>query len=227
MAEKILIIEDELHIARMIRLELEREGYLCECAHDGETGLAMALSGGCDLVLLDVMLPKLDGFAVLERLRRQSGVAVIMLTARGEVEDRVQGLDLGADDYMVKPFSMQELAARVRTALRHRQPSGEETVLSAGKLRADRLAFRAFFGEEELTLTRKEFELLIYFMEHLGAVCSREQILREVWGYDYMGDTNLIDVYIRYLRSKIDDRFGVHYIRTVRGMGYAFGADDE
>lgn len=227
MAEKILIIEDELHIARMIRLELEREGYLCDCAHDGETGLAMALSGGYDLAVLDIMLPKLDGFAVLERLRRQSAMAVIMLTARGEVEDRVQGLDLGADDYMVKPFSMQELAARVRTALRHRPTAGKETALSAGKLRADRLAIRAFFGEEELSLTRKEFELLIYFMEHPGAVCSREQILREVWGYDYMGDTNLIDVYIRYLRSKIDDRFGVHYIRTVRGMGYAFGADDE
>ena len=227
MAEKILIIEDELHIARMIRLELEREGYLCDCAHDGETGLAMALSGGYDLLVLDIMLPKLDGFQVLERLRRQSKAAVIMLTARGEIEDRVQGLDLGADDYMVKPFSMQELAARIRAALRHRQPAGKETALSAGRLKADRLSFRAFFGEEELTLTRKEFELLIYFMEHPGVVCSREQILREVWGYDYMGDTNLIDVYIRYLRSKIDARFGVQYFRTVRGMGYAFGTDDE
>lgn len=227
MAEKILIIEDELHIARMIRLELEREGYQCDCAHDGETGLATALSGEYDLLILDVMLPKLDGFSLLERLRRQSEVAVIMLTARGEIEDRVQGLDRGADDYMVKPFSMQELAARVRVALRHRKPAGEETALAMGKLRADRLAFRAFYGEEELTLTRKEFELLIYFMEHPGVVCSREQILREVWGYDYMGDTNLIDVYIRYLRGKIDDRFAVQYFRTVRGRGYAFGAADE
>lgn len=227
MAEKILIIEDELNIARMIRLELEREGYACDCAHDGEAGLAAALGGGFDLVILDIMLPKLDGFAVLKQLRQQSAVAVIMLTARGEIDDRVQGLDLGADDYMIKPFSMRELTARVRAALRHRKSAGEEIALTAGALKADRLAFRAFFGEEELTLTRKEFELLIYFMEHPGAVCSREQILREVWGYDYMGDTNLIDVYIRYLRSKIDDRFGVHYFRTVRGLGYAFGADDE
>ncbi len=227
MAEKILIIEDELNIARMIELELAREGYSCHSEHDGEAGLAAALSGGYDLVISDVMLPKLDGFSLLGRLRQQSEVAVIMLTARGEIDDRVQGLDLGADDYITKPFSMRELTARVRAALRHRKAAGEELALNVGALKADRLAFRAFFNEEELILTRKEFELLIYFMEHSGAVCSREQILREVWGYDYMGDTNLIDVYIRYLRSKIDDRFGVHYFRTVRGLGYAFGADDE
>jgi DNA-binding response OmpR family regulator len=227
MAEKILIIEDEINIARMIKLELEREGYLCACVHNGEEGLATALSGGYDLVLLDIMLPKMDGITLLKNLRQQSRVAVIMLTARGEVEDRVQGLDLGADDYLTKPFAMRELAARVRAALRHRPETGSETELCVGKLRADRLSFRAFFEQEELTLTRKEFELLVYFMEHTGAVCSREQILREVWGYDYMGDTNLIDVYIRYLRTKIDDRFGVHYFRTVRGLGYSFGAEHE
>lgn len=227
MAEKILIIEDEINIARMIKLELEREGYLCTCVHNGEEGLAVALSGGYDLVLLDIMLPKMDGITLLKNLRQQSRVAVIMLTARGEVEDRVQGLDLGADDYLTKPFAMQELAARVRAALRHRPETGNETEICVGKLRADRLAFRVFFEQEELTLTRKEFELLVYFMEHTGAVCSREQILREVWGYDYMGDTNLIDVYIRYLRTKIDDRFGVHYFRTVRGLGYSFGAEHE
>ncbi|MBQ8893504.1 MAG: response regulator transcription factor [Clostridia bacterium] len=227
MADKILIVEDELHIARMIRLELEREGYLCSCAHDGEAGLEAALSGEYDLVLLDIMLPKLDGLTVLQRLRQRSEVRVIMLTALGEIDDRVKGLDLGADDYLTKPFAMRELVARVRAALRHRASAGEETELSAGELRADRLAFRAFYGKEELTLTRKEFELLVFFMEHPDVVCSREQILREVWGYDYVGDTNLIDVYIRYLRTKIDDRFGVHYFRTVRGLGYAFGTGHE
>jgi len=227
MNEKILIIEDELNIARMISLELSREGYECACAHDGEAGLALALQGGIDLIILDVMLPKLDGFSVLAELRKISKTAVIMLTAKGEVDDRVQGLELGADDYLVKPFSMRELVARVRVALRHRQDSGEETILQCGKLRVDRLGGRAFFDGEELTLTRKEFEVLIYFMEHCDVVCSRDELLREVWGYDYMGDTNLIDVYIRYLRGKIDDRFGVRYFRTVRGLGYSFGAGDE
>lgn len=227
MAEKILIIEDEVSIARMVQLELEREGYLCTCAHDGEAGLEAALTGSPDLVLLDIMLPKMDGLTVLQKLRERSKVGVIMLTALGEIDDRVKGLDLGADDYLTKPFAMRELTARVRAALRRHTEAAEETELRAGLLRADRLAFRAFYGEEELTLTRKEFELLVYFMEHPEVVCSREQILRAVWGYDYMGDTNLIDVYIRYLRTKIDDRFGVHYFRTVRGLGYSFGAGNE
>lgn len=224
--EKILIIEDEVHIARMIQLELQREGYSCDTVHDGEVGLEAALSGDYDLILLDIMLPKMDGFTVLKNIRKTSQVKVIMLTARNEVDDRVEGLDLGADDYLAKPFAMRELTARVRAALRNRGlNAGAE--LKSGPLRLDRLAFRAFFGEEELLLTRKEFELLNYFMEHPGVVCSREQIIREIWGYDYMGDTNLIDVYIRYLRGKIDDRFGTHYFRTVRGIGYAFEAEHE
>ncbi len=222
--ERILIIEDEVHIARMIQLELQREGYACDTVGDGESGLAAALAGSYDLVLLDVMLPKRDGFSVLRELRKTSRVKVIMLTARSEVDDRVEGLDSGADDYLTKPFAMRELSARVRAALRRRKED-DGTELKAGELWADRLSFRAFYGQEELSLTRKEFELLIYFMEHADAVCSREQILREVWGYDYIGDTNLIDVYIRYLRTKIDDRFGVHYFRTVRGLGYAFEAE--
>ncbi len=223
--EKILIIEDEINIARMIQLELKREGYGCDCVYDGESGLTAALSGDYDLVLLDIMLPKMDGLALLQALRQRSAVSVIMLTARGDIEDRVQGLDLGADDYLVKPFSMRELTARVRAALRHRPAASLSTELSCGDLRADRLACRAYFQNEELSLTRKEFELLVYFMENSGAVCSREKIIREVWGYDYMGDTNLIDVYIRYLRAKIDDRFQVRYFRTVRGLGYSFGAE--
>ena len=225
--EKILVIEDEINIARMIQLELTREGYACDCVHDGAAGLAAALSGTYELILLDLMLPKMDGFSVLEQLRRHSQVAVIILTAKGDLEDRVHGLDLGADDYLCKPFAMRELTARVRAALRRKPEAKESATLYAGALRADRLTARVFYGEEELTLTRKEFDLLVYFMEQGDAVCTREQILRDVWGYDYMGDTNLVDVYIRYLRAKIDDRFGVRYFRTVRGLGYAFGADHE
>lgn len=225
--EKILVIEDELNIARMIQLELTQEGYSCDCQKDGEAGLSAALSGEYDLILLDLMLPKLDGFSVLTALRERSAVPVVILTAKGDLDDRIKGLDLGADDYLCKPFAMRELTARVRAALRRKPEIKNSAALHAGSLRVDRIAARAFFGEEELTLTRKEFELLVYFMEQGDAVCGREQILKEVWGYDYMGDTNLVDVYIRYLRAKIDDRFGVHYFRTVRGLGYAFGADHE
>lgn len=225
--EKILIIEDELNIARMIQLELNREGYDCDCMHDGESGLSAALTGGYDLILLDLMLPKLDGLSVLSALRERSSAPVVILTAKGDLDDRVRGLDLGADDYLCKPFAMRELTARVRAALRRKPEEKNSATLYAGDLQVDRLAARAFFKEEELSLTRKEFELLVYFMEQGDAVCTREQILKDVWGYDYMGDTNLVDVYIRYLRAKIDDRFGVHYFRTVRGLGYAFGAADE
>ena len=225
--EKILIIEDEVNIARMIQLELNQAGYSCDCVHDGKAGLTAALSGQYSLLLLDLMLPLLDGLSLLKELRRHSQVQVIILTAKGDLEDRVKGLDLGADDYLCKPFAMQELTARVRAALRRKQNEKEIPLLEAGKLKVNRLTAQVFFGEEELTLTRKEFELLVFFMEQGQAVCSRQQILREVWGYDYMGDTNLVDVYIRYLRAKIDDRFGVRYLKTIRGLGYAFYAVDE
>ena len=225
--EKILVVEDEINIACMIQLELTREGYACDWVHDGEAGLAAALTGDYSLVLLDLMLPKLDGFSLLKKLREKSRVSVIILTAKGDLDDRVQGLDLGADDYLCKPFAMQELTARVRAALRRKPELKDSATLTAGRLRVDRLTARVFFDREELTLTRKEFDLLVYFMEQGSNVCTREQILKDVWGYDYMGDTNLVDVYIRYLRAKIDDRFGVHYLRTVRGLGYAFGADHE
>lgn len=220
--EKILIIEDEVNIARMIQLELQREGYSCDCCHDGEAGLQAALSGAYQLILLDIMLPGLDGLSLLQALREHSNVPVVILTARGEVDDRVRGLDLGADDYLTKPFAMRELTARVRAALRRGSDAPESALLQAGDLQVDRLAQQVRYGGEVLNLTHREFALLCYFMEHAGAVCSREQIIREVWGYDYMGDTNLIDVYIRYLRAKIDDRFGTEFFRTVRGAGYLF-----
>ena len=219
--KKILIVEDEGGIARTIQLELEREGFSCICVPDGKSGLEQAVSGDYSLILLDVMLPELDGFSVLRSLRERSEVPVIMLTALGEIDDRVRGLDAGADDYLTKPFSMRELTARVRAALRVRAAATKETLIR-GKLRLNPTTRRVFYGKEELAFTRKEFELLQFFMEHPNDVFTREQILRKVWGYDYMGDTNLIDVYIRYLRTKIDERYGKSFFRTVRGIGYSF-----
>ena len=220
--EKILIIEDEQNIARMIALELSRDGYLCTCVHEGTKGLEEALEGEFDLLILDVMLPGMDGFSLLAELRKKSDLPVIMLTARGELDDKVKGLDLGADDYLPKPFQMRELSARVRAHLRHPRQKKESTVLQAGLLRADRLAFRAYYGEEEITLTRKEFELLVYFMEHQDAVCSRETLLKEVWGYNDDNDVDTIRVHITHLRSKIDKISSQKnkYIKTIYGGGY-------
>lgn len=219
MNQTILIVEDETAIARLLQLELEQVGFHTVLAFDGLTGLEKAKDPSVDLVLLDIMLPKMDGREVLRRLRTARDVPVIFLTAKGALEDKVMGLEEGADDYIVKPFEMAEVSARVRSLLR-RTTKENDASLSVGFLKADRENFRVFFKQDELELTKREFELLTYLMENSGKVCSRADILRDVWGFDYMGDTNLIDVYMRYLRSKIDDVYGVHYIKTVRGFGY-------
>lgn len=219
MNQTILIVEDETAIARLLQLELEQVGFHTILAFDGEAGLEKALDTSVDLVLLDIMLPGIDGREVLRRLRTKRDVPVIFLTAKGALEDKVMGLEEGADDYIVKPFEMAEVSARVRSLLR-RTKSESDATLSVGLLKADRETFRVTFGDTPLELTKKEFELLIYLMENAGKVCSRADILRDVWGFDYMGDTNLIDVYMRYLRAKIDDVYEVHYIKTVRGFGY-------
>ncbi len=220
----ILIVEDETAIARLLQLELEQGGFHTVLASDGASGLEKATDPSVDLVLLDIMLPEMDGREVLRTLRQTRDVPVIFLTAKGALEDKVMGLEEGADDYIVKPFEMAEVSARVRSLLRR---TNKETghLLSVGLLRADREKFKVEFGQTPLELTKKEFELLVYLMENAGKVCSRADILRDVWGFDYMGDTNLIDVYMRYLRSKIDDVYGVRYIKTVRGFGYKM--DDE
>lgn len=225
MAARILIVEDEEKIARFVELELRHEGYETEKAADGRTGLSLAESGGFDLMLLDVMLPELNGLEVLRRLRRTSELPVILLTARDAVTDKVAGLDLGANDYITKPFAIEELLARIRVLLR-RQSAVEKQrgVLSLGALSLDPLRHEVRYGEETVELTQKEFAMLELMLLNQGIVLSRETFLERVWGYDYMGETNIVDVYIRFLRTKIDERFGTTLIRTVRGVGYVLRA---
>ena len=219
MAETILLVEDEEKLARMVELELRYEGYEVEKAFDGRTGLERALSGGFDLVLLDIMLPQLSGMEVLRRLRRESQVPVIMLTARDSVVDKVSGLDSGADDYITKPFAIEELLARIRAALRTK--SGRDSqMLAVGPLAMEVESRRVTVRGQEVELTKKEFDLLRHLLENKGRVLTREALLDSVWGFDFVGETNSVDVYIRFLRSKIDEAFGIKLIHTVRGVGY-------
>ena len=221
MAEKILLIEDEEKLARMVELELRYEGYEVEKAFDGRTGLDRALSGEHELILLDIMLPALSGMEVLRRLRRESQVPVIMLTARDTVVDKVSGLDSGADDYITKPFAIEELLARIRAALRKRPAApADAPLLTCGSLVMDVERHTVEVDGRGVELTRREFDLLHYLLENKGKVISRESLLDHVWGFDFVGETNAVDVYIRFLRSKIDEQFGVKLIHTVRGVGY-------
>lgn len=219
--KKILIIEDETKIARFVQLELEHEGYSVDQSPDGRSGLEKALTGEFDLILLDVMLPSLNGMEVLRRIRQVSEVPVIMLTAKDDVMDRVMGLETGADDYMTKPFAIEELLARIRVAFKHKRvaPSRSDSI-QAGQLRLDPGKYTVSFGDIPIELTKKEFDLLKYLMLNMDIVLTRDTILENVWGYDFAGDTNIVDVYIRYLRCKIDDRFNRKFIHTVRGVGY-------
>ena len=215
--------EDETKIARFVQLELEHEGYDVKLAHDGRAGLEKAISGNHDLVILDVMLPSLNGMEVLRRLRQVSAVPVILLTAKGEVTDRVMGLDAGADDYLVKPFAIEELLARIRNAFKHKSDSLRKTeVLRAGPLVLDLTKHTVNYNNEAINLTKTEFDLLKYLMQNAEIVLTRDTILEKVWGYEYGGDTNIVDVYIRYLRSKIDEKYDIKLIHTVRGVGYQF-----
>lgn len=219
MAERILLVEDEEKLARMVELELKYEGYSVEKAFDGRKGLELALSGAFDLVLLDIMLPQLSGMEVLRRLRRESQVPVIMLTARDSVVDKVSGLDSGADDYITKPFAIEELLARIRAALRTK--SGRDSqMLAVGPLAMEVESRRVTVRGQEVELTKKEFDLLRHLLENKGRVLTREALLDSVWGFDFVGETNSVDVYIRFLRSKIDEAFGIKLIHTVRGVGY-------
>lgn len=221
MAETILLVEDEEKLARMVELELRYEGYEVEKAFDGRTGLERALSGSFDLVLLDIMLPQLSGMEVLRRLRKEGvQLPVIMLTARDSVIDKVSGLDSGADDYITKPFAIEELLARIRAALRKRTAAPEETLLTAGPLTMNVDKHQVTMKDQPVELTKKEFDLLRHLLENKGHVLSRETLLDSVWGFDFVGETNSVDVYIRFLRSKLDEAFGFKLIHTVRGVGY-------
>ena len=216
MSEKILLVEDEEKLARFVELELLHEGYEVRKAADGREGLALFEAEQFDLVLLDIMLPGLGGFEVLRRIRKTSPLPVIMLTARDDVMDKVAGLDGGADDYITKPFAIEELLARIRAALRKRASA----VLQVGKLTLDPASRIAAFDGNQLDLTKREFDLLLMLMENKEIVLTRSVLLDRVWGYSYHGESNTPDVYIRFLRSKIDEAFSVKYIHTVRGVGY-------
>jgi DNA-binding response OmpR family regulator len=228
METRILVIEDEVKIARFLELELTHEGYAVELAHDGRSGLEKAVSGNIDLIILDLMLPELSGIEVCRRIRKASDVPIIMLTAKDDVSDKVTGLDSGADDYMTKSFAIEELLARIRVILKRRgKKEGKSAVIESGPLVLYKDEYRVTFNNKEISLSKKEFELLKYLMENKGIVLTRERILDQVWGYDYIGDTNVTDVYIRYLRNKIDQKYDVQFIHTVRGVGYLFRQNED
>lgn len=223
--KKILIIEDEYNIARFLQLELEHEGYEVGISHDGREGLDKACSDYFDLLILDVMLPSLNGVEVLRRLRQKSDMPVVMLTAKDEMNDKILGLDIGADDYMTKPFAIEELLARIRVIFKRvdnykASKPQNDSILRIKGVNLDIDRYTVTYKEKNIDLTKREFELLKYMMQNKNLVITREMILAKVWGYEYMGDTNVVDVYIRYLRSKIDDQFGIKLIHTIRGVGY-------
>jgi DNA-binding response OmpR family regulator len=217
----LLIVEDEWKIARFVQLELEHEGFTTAIEANGRRALERIIQEDYDLVLLDVMLPDLSGVEICHRVREVSDIPIIMVTAKGELDDKVAGLNIGADDYLTKPFAMPELLARIRAALRKHKVSGlKENTLQLKNLTLYPSRYEAQVNSQPVELTKKEYDLLEYLVRNKHVVLDREHILQEVWGYEYMGDTNVVDVYIRYLRSKLDERFGEKYIHTVRGVGY-------
>lgn len=224
--QKILIVEDERKLARYLELELTHEEYEIRLAHDGRAAIKAHEEWNPDLIVLDLMLPELSGIEVCRRIRQKDGVPIIMLTAKDDVSDKVMGLDMGADDYMTKPFAIEELLARIRVALKRRSADGahekESRILTEGLLRLDRDSREITYENRPVQLTKKEFDLLEYLMLNRNVALSRDELLNKVWGYSYAGDTNVVDVYIRYLRCKLDDPFHIKLIHTVRGVGYLF-----
>ena len=219
----VLLVDDEATLVATLRYNLEREGYRVVTASDGDKALTVARQERPDLVLLDLMLPGIDGFEVCRILRRETSVPILMLTARAGEVDKVVGLELGADDYVTKPFSTRELLARVRALLRRTTSGSDEEVIVSGDLRIDLKRREALLGDTALELKPKEMELLIYLMRHRGRAFTREQLLREVWGYDFYGDSRTVDVHVSWLRQKIESAPGKPTrLLTVRGVGYRF-----
>ncbi|HLN47265.1 MAG TPA: response regulator transcription factor [Magnetospirillaceae bacterium] len=218
---KILVVEDDVQIAKVLRLELEHEGFEVEVCGDGASAIERALKGP-DLIILDLLLPRIDGLEVCRRVRRHSSVPIIMLTAKDAVPDRVTGLDTGANDYLSKPFSIEELLARIRVQLREREPG--ERVLEIKDLKLNRDTHEVTRSGRGISLTAKEFSLLEFLMMYPNKVHTRDEIFNSVWGSDFLGESNLIDVYIRYLRNKVDDAADEKLIQTIRGVGYALRA---
>ncbi|WP_462331961.1 response regulator transcription factor [Schwartzia sp. (in: firmicutes)] len=220
---KIFIVEDERRIARFLQMELEHEGFETATEANGRRAYERILQGSFNLVLLDVMLPDMDGMEICRNVRKLSDVPIIMLTAKDDLEDKVNGLNLGANDYITKPFAIQELLARIRAVLRNYRPSTdtpEGEILVAKDLVMYPNRYEVKVKDKTVDLTKKEYLLLEFLLRNKRTVLSRDQILQKVWGYDYVGDTNVVDVYIRYLRAKIDEKFDEKYIYTMRGVGY-------
>ena len=225
MKHHILVVEDEAKLAQFIKLELEYEGYEVTVNQDGLEGLATAREKNPDLILLDWMLPGVSGVEICHRLRQTGDkVPIILLTAKDQISDRVAGLDAGADDYIVKPFSIEELLARIRANLRRNQEE-DGNVLQFADLRLDRSSREVYRGSRRIELTAKEFDLLEYLISHPRQVLTRDQILERVWGYDFMGDSNIIEVYVRYLRLKLEANNESRLIQTVRSVGYVMRED--
>jgi DNA-binding response OmpR family regulator len=224
--QSILIIEDDKLIVRILETELIEEGYRVEVAFDGRNGLEKALQHSWDLILLDIILPELNGMEVLRRVKKSTPtIPVIVITGRSETTDIVSGLDQGAYDYITKPFELEELLARIRACLRQQKmiphvKAGGNVTLSINGLTVNTKTREVQRDDQQTELTIKEYDLLVFLMEHEPNVVSREEIIQQVWGYDFVGDTNIVDVYIRYLRKKVDYGFGVQLIQTIRGVGY-------
>ncbi len=229
--KKILVVDDERAIGDILKINLEKEGYAVLVAMDGEEGANLALSENPDLVLLDVMLPKMDGFEVCKKIRRESEVPIVMLTARTEEIDKILGLELGADDYVTKPFSVRELMARVkanlrRTVVKENVPDTEENTIKIGEITINTASYELRKAGKPIELTLREFELVKYLAEAPNRIFSREILLEKVWGYEYYGDMRTVDVTVRRLREKIEDDPGEpRYIMTRRGVGYYFAKE--
>ncbi|MFC3746770.1 response regulator transcription factor [Paenibacillus sp. GCM10012306] len=232
MGKSVLVIDDEERISRLLQLELSHEGYEVEVAHDGRDGLELALGQSWDIIILDIMMPGLNGVEVLRRLRKADEITpVILVTARNTTPDIVSGLDQGANDYITKPFEIEELLARIRAHIR--TPAGnpqlqaeESPVIEADNLTINKQTRDVFRGEQRIELTPKEFDLLVYMIQHKNHVLSREQIIKDVWDFEFVGDTNVVDVYIRYLRQKIDKGHKKKLIKTSRGIGYSIREEE-
>ena len=217
---KILIIEDDKNIQRLLGLELRHKNYSVDSAYDGEQGIEIFSKNSYDVILLDLMLPKKSGKEVCQELRKLGDTPIIVITAKDSVLDKVELLDLGANDYICKPFAMEELLARIRVSTRNKENSNNKHFYLENEIKMDILAKKVFLNEEEIALTKTEFLILEYFMKNKGLSCSREKIIIDVWGYDFDGEEKIVDVYINSLRKKIDSKS--KYIHTIRGFGYIF-----
>lgn len=219
--KNILIVEDERRLARFMELELVHEGYNVDIVADGQSALMNLMNNSYDVMLLDLMIPVVDGIEVTKRARTFTDIPIIMITAKDDLKDKVKGFDIGADEYMTKPFEMEELLARLRALFRKKEmEKPEDKALHFKDLSLNRETYEVYRGKDKKELTKKEFDLLTYMLQNQGIVLTREKILNQVWGFDFEGETNVVDVYIRFLRSKLDDGYDEKLIHTVRGAGY-------